>query len=213
MQRSLRTLAVIALLTALAAPAWATRINVVGVFGDRALVSVDGGEPRTMRVGQVAGTARLLEVQGNAATFEIGGQRRVLTLGQYGAAAASGDNAKVVLRAAQGGHFFAEATVNTGTVRFMVDTGATTIALSASDARRLGINYRNAPMGRANTANGSRPVWKVKLDSVKIGDITMNGVDAMIMDGGLVMPLLGMSFLSRTNMNQQGDTLTLTKRY
>lgn len=213
MERRLGALLTMAAIAAWTAPAWATRINVVGVFGDRALVSVDGGEPRTMRVGQVAGTARLLEVQGNAATFEIDGQRRVLTLGQYGAAAASGENAKVVLRAAQGGHFFADAIVNSGSMRLMVDTGATAVAISAADARRLGIDYQAAPTGRVNTANGARTVWKVKLDTVKIGDITMNGVDAMVLEGGLAMPLLGMSFLSRTNMNQRGDTLTLTKRY
>jgi aspartyl protease family protein len=95
----------------------------------------------------------------------------------------------------------------------LVDTGATMIALSASDAVRLGIDYRKGQPGMVSTANGSAPVYLVKLDTVKIGNIELNQVDALIQENGLPFALLGMSFLNRTEMRREGEQMTLTKRY
>jgi aspartyl protease family protein len=98
-------------------------------------------------------------------------------------------------------------------VRFLVDTGATTIALPAADAKRLGINYLKGDQGLVQTANGSASAYRVKLDTVRLGDITLNGVDAVVLEGGLTTPLLGMSFLNRTEMKRDGETMVLTKRF
>lgn len=156
---------------------------------------------------------KLINVGADSATFEIDGKRQVLRLGQYVGSTQSASEEKVVLKVAEGGHFFADAKVNGGSIKFMVDSGATMIEISATDARRLGIDYLSAPTGRANTADGSRIVWKVKLDTVSIGGIALNNVDVTVLDGGLTMPLLGNSFLSRTSMQHDGDTLIMTKRF
>jgi aspartyl protease family protein len=103
--------------------------------------------------------------------------------------------------------------VNGISVRFLVDTGATSVLLSAADARSIGIDYRAGRRGLASTANGTMPVWGVRLDSLRVGDITLNNVEAVVAEGPRQVALLGMSFLNRTQMNRDGDRLTLTRRY
>ena len=95
----------------------------------------------------------------------------------------------------------------------MVDTGATSVSLSASEAQRLGINYRNGRRAYARTANGVIGVYVVRLDHVKVGDITLNNVEATVSEGPAHVALLGMSFLNRMEMRRDGQTMTLTQRY
>jgi aspartyl protease family protein len=95
----------------------------------------------------------------------------------------------------------------------MVDTGATAIALPAADAKRLGVNYLKGERGFVQTANGTAPAYRVRLDTVRLGDITLNNVEGVVLEGGLTMPLLGMSFLNRTEMRRDGDTMVLTRRF
>jgi aspartyl protease family protein len=87
------------------------------------------------------------------------------------------------------------------------------ISLSAADARRLGIDYLKAPRGVVQTAAGPTSAYKVTLDSVRVGDIAMNGVDALVIETGLPFALLGMSFLNRTEMKREGETMVLIKRF
>lgn len=103
--------------------------------------------------------------------------------------------------------------INGGMIRMLLDTGATMIALSAADAVRLGIDYKKGQPGMVNTANGPAPVYKVTLNTVKVGDIELNQVEALVQEAGLPFALLGMSFLNRTEMRREGEHMTLTKRY
>jgi aspartyl protease family protein len=211
------SIAILAFALAAAGPAAAADVNVVGLFGNKAVVSIDGGQPRTLSVGQKTpeGVA-LVAVDGESATFEIDGKRRMLRMGQAYSArgGGGGGNQRTVLKADGRGHFVADGQVNGAAARFLVDTGATLIALPAADAKRMGVSYLNAPRGVVNTANGSAVAYKVKLDTVRVGDITINNVDAMVIDGGgLHIALLGMSFLNRTEMTRDGETMVLTKRF
>ena len=204
-----------AALTLLAAgAAHAADIRVVGVFPGKAVVSIDGAAPRTLSVGsRTAGGVTLLSVDGQTATFDVGGARRTLAIGQGFSSGASASGGKTVLQADGRGHFWSNGAVNGGQVRFLVDTGATLIALPADDARRIGLSYVNAPRGVVQTANGTTTVYRVKLDTVTVGDITMNNVDAVIQEGGLTVALLGMSFLNRTDMRRDGEQMVLVKRF
>ena len=93
------------------------------------------------------------------------------------------------------GHFLTIGTINGITVRFLVDTGASLISMSGSDAKRLGLNYTAGQKGAVSTANGIVPAYRVKLDEVRIGDITLNNVDGVVHAGNaLPVVLLGMSF-------------------
>ncbi|HVL76806.1 MAG TPA: retropepsin-like aspartic protease, partial [Noviherbaspirillum sp.] len=100
-----------------------------------------------------------------------------------------------------------------GSVQMLLDTGATLIALPAADARRLGIDYRNGAIRYLNTANGVVPAYLVRLDRVKVGDIELHGVDAVVQEQGLPIILLGMSFLNRTEMRREGTQMVLTRRF
>ena len=98
-------------------------------------------------------------------------------------------------------------------VRFLVDTGASSIALPASLAQRAGIDFRKGEPGVSNTANGLVPVYRVNLATVRLGGIELNSVDAVVFEAGLDTALLGMSFLNRVDMKREGDTMTLTRRF
>jgi aspartyl protease family protein len=119
----------------------------------------------------------------------------------------------VTLTADTRGHFVVEGQVNGGAVRFLVDTGATTIALSSADAMRLGIDYRKGQRGLVGTANGTAAAYRVKLDTVQVGGIVANNVDAAVLEGNLPIALLGMSFLNRMDMKREGQTMVLIKRF
>jgi aspartyl protease family protein len=205
----------LALFLAAAGPAAATDVNVVGLFGAKAVVSINGGEPRTMGIGQKSPEGvTLVAVDRESATFEIDGRRRTLKMGQaYASAGAASGSGSVTLKADGRGHFVTSGQVNGGSVRFLVDTGATLVALPAADAKRLGLNYIGGERAIAQTAGGPTPAYRVKLDTVRVGDITLHAVDAMIFESGLPIALLGMSFLNRTEMKRDGETMVLIKRF
>jgi aspartyl protease family protein len=205
----------LAALLACAVPAAAQQLNVVGLSEGRAVVVDDKGRPKVYRDGDtLPGGARLVRATPQGAVIEINGKRSTLSMGtQVSAASPVSSNSKVVLTADGRGHFETIGTINGASVKFLVDTGASMVSMSMEDARRIGINYLKGERGYTNTANGIAPVYRVKLDTVKVGDITLNGVDGLVHEGGMPFVLLGMSFLNRLEMNRQGDTLTLVKRF
>ncbi len=199
-----------------AAPAFGADVSLVGVFPPRAAVFViDGAEPKTLKVGQRFAGVLLISVESERAAIEVDGERRTVALGQHYRSVPAPASARqsVVLAADLSGHFVAEGMINGGVVRFIVDTGATTIALPARDAQRLGIDYRKGRPVHTQTANGTALGYLVKLDSVKLGSIELSGVDAMVLEGGLEIALLGMSFLNRVEMRHEGRTMTLIRRF
>jgi aspartyl protease family protein len=202
-------------LLAAAAPALALDVQLVGTFGDQAAVlSIDGGEPRTVRTGQKFGAVTLISVEKERATVEVEGKRRTLQRGQtYSSKSAPDDRQSAVLAADARGHFHANGAINGGAMRFVLDTGATSIALPAADAVRLGIDYRKGQPAMIHTANGPAPAWRVKLDTVRVGGIELQNVDGLVLEKGLDEALLGMSFLNRVEMFRSGDSMTLKRRF
>lgn len=189
-------------------------VTVAGLFPNKALVQIDRGPLRTLSVGQrTAEGVALVAVEQDGATFEVDGKRMKLGLGHARVGRASAA-ASVVLTADVRGHFAVDAQVNGAPMRFIVDTGATMIAISEAEARRLGLDYRKGSKAIMGTANGNTPAYRIKLDEVRVGDIALNNVDAVVIEGdGLSRSLLGMSFLNRMDMKREGDIMTLTKRY
>jgi aspartyl protease family protein len=208
---------IIALVAFLACgPAAAVDVALIGIIGDKAAVlAVGGGEPKTVKVGQKWRGVTVLAVERERATVEIDGGRRALALGQHyrsGASAGSGRQS-VILSADTRGHFVSEGAVNGLQVRFLVDTGASVVALPAADAARLGIDYRKGERGLVQTAGGPAPVYRVTLEHVKLGAIELGAVEAVVIEQGLEIALLGMSFLNRVDMKRDGHTMTLTRRF
>ena len=204
----------LSLLVAAAALA-ADDVALIGVIGERAAVLARaGGEPKTVKVGQTWNGVTVIAVEKERATVEMDGKRRVLTLGQhYRSTEVSSGRESVTLAADSRGHFFAEASVNGISLRFVVDTGASVVMLSAQDASRLGLDWRKGTRRTMQTANGAAPGYVVKLDKVRLGGIELHDVDGVVVEQGPGVGLLGMSFLNRLEMRRDGDTMTLTRRF
>jgi len=204
---------------AVACATQAQTVTLNGQMGSRQALLVIDGQPRVVEVGATVQGVRLLSLSGTQAEVEVGGQRRVLVAGasqvRVGggeSASASAGGSEIVLSAGAGGHFTTDGQINGKAVTFLVDTGASAIAMGQADADRLGINYKSAPRGFAGTANGRIPVNLVTLSSVRVGDVEVANVEAVVMPSALQHVLLGNSFLTRFQMKRDNDTLRLTKR-
>ena len=191
-------------------------VTVVGLFSGKAVITINRGAPRTLSVGeQTPEGVRLLSADSRAAVLEIEGKKLRLEMGQhFESAEQTGARQSVTLAADSQGHFVVDGQVNGAHMRFLVDTGATFVSIPGREAARLGIDLRNARRGMSQTANGAVPVYRVTLESVTIGGVTLYNVEASVHEArGLEVALLGMSFLNRTEMRREGGSLTLTKRF
>jgi aspartyl protease family protein len=215
MSKVYSSLALAALLAS--SPAFATSVSVVGLFSGKAIVTINGGAQRMLAVGEKTPEGvKLISADSNQAVVEIDGKRQSLGLGQgvsTGGVRESDGNASVTLIANGQGHFITMGSINGGAVRFLVDTGATSVAMDSSEAKRLGISYQQGERGFSSTANGVVPVYRVTLNNVKLGDISLHGVAASVLESPMPVVLLGMSFLNRVDMKREGDRMVLTKRY
>lgn len=206
-------LAVLGLLTAGATAA--QTVSMSGRLGDKALLMIDGS-PRTVAVGATVQGVKLVSITPDGAVVELAGKRHSVPMGgtpvSLGAGGGSDGGTRIVLTAGPGGHFVTSGAINGRAVEFMVDTGATTIAMSATDADRIGLKYRDGQRGLASTAGGVVPIYRVNLTSVRVGEVTVYGVDANVVQAQMPFVLLGNSFLSRFQMTRVNDMLTLEKR-
>ncbi len=207
--------AIAAGLLLLAGAAGAQTVSMSGRLGDKALLMIDGS-PRTVAVGSTVQGVKLVSVTGDAAVVELGGKRITVPLGgaqvNLGGAASEGGGSRIVLAAGSGGHFASGGSINGRAAEFVVDTGATFVSMSQSDAERMGIKYREGQRGMANTANGTVPVHRVMLTSVRIGDVQVYNVEALVVPSQMPYVLLGNSFLTRFQMKRENDVMTLEKR-
>ena len=205
------------LLMAFAAPASAVEVNLIGLFPGKAVLVINRGAPRTFSVGQRTPEGVLLvSVDSTAVVVEVDGKRERLEMGRhFETSAQSGTRATTTMAPNEHGHFIIDGAINGVHIRFLVDTGATLVALSTQDAQRLGIDYRSGRRAAAVMADGRRVnSYHVKLDSVTVGDLTLLGIQGSVYEGPTAgYALLGMSFLERTEMRREGPNLTLTKRY
>jgi aspartyl protease family protein len=119
----------------------------------------------------------------------------------------SDGSAMVVLEQDRSGHYVAEGQINGQAVTFLVDTGATDVALPESVARALGLEF--GPRVRVMTAAGPASAWMTRLDEVAVGGIRRQNVRASITSGEFNGILLGMSFLKHYNLQQQDGRLVI----
>ena len=211
------------------AAAGAASVSVVGLFPGKAVVSINGGAPRTLGVGQKTSEGvALIAASGDSATFDIGGQRRVLRMGEMAgtasapsapaavasAASAAGGDGTATLAGDGKGHYMTVGAINDRAVKFVVDTGASTVWMSSTLAERIGLDYRRSQPFTVQTAGGPKAAFGVMLGRVRVGGITLENVEGAVGEGPGTgdTVLLGMSFLSRLSMNRDGATLRLARR-
>lgn len=207
---------VAALLVALCGECAAQTVALGGSFGSKALLLVDG-KPRHVAVGTAVDGVKLLSVTGTDAVVELQGKRVTLLLGggqvNLGGKPSQESGSQIVLTSESGGHFYAPGTINGTSVRFVVDTGATTISMSQSEADRIGLDYKKGQRGYVNTANGAVAAYRMSLTSVRVGDVLVHNVDATILPAPMSHVLLGNSFLNRFQMRRDNDRMTLDRRF
>ncbi|WP_140426156.1 MULTISPECIES: retropepsin-like aspartic protease [unclassified Acidovorax] len=198
------------------APSWASAqaVALAGMLGSKALLVVDANPPRALGAGDEYKGVKVLAITADEATVEVKGARRVLRLGEapVSVGARGGSGKRVVLMADSRGHFINSGTINGRVMQYMVDTGASTVAIGRQDAERMGLNYQNGQPVRMNTANGVAQGWRMKLDSVRIGDVEVFGVEAIITPQPMPYVLLGNSFLTEFQMTRINDQMVLEKR-
>ncbi|HSH41578.1 MAG TPA: TIGR02281 family clan AA aspartic protease [Arenicellales bacterium] len=197
------------------------KLTVLALFEGKALLHVDGSR-RLIAEGETSPEGiKLLQADSSRAVVEIDGRQEVLEVGMMtGFPGAASDVApawdgpeKLTLWAEDDGFFYASGSINGSSVRFLVDTGANSIAINRHLAERLGIDYREGRQGMATTASGVTPMYLVTLDRVSVGEITLRNVEAGVLLGSHPdVPLLGMSFLGKLDMNRTGNRLDLIRR-
>lgn len=202
--------------TLLCLSAWAHaagQVSVLALFKDKALIEVDG-KRHLLSAGQISPEGvRLISANSEQAVLKINGKVGAYKLGTRISNRFEGPppGAKVRIWPNSTGMYTVDGSINGFPIRFLVDTGATAIAMNRNQARRLGLQFRlDSVEGRTTTASGVAKAYYLKLSTVKVGEITLHNVDAAVIDGDYPQEvLLGMSFLGRINMNRDGSVLEL----
>lgn len=204
-----------ALLCALAATAHAQSVAFSGMLGDKALLVIDG-QARGVAVGATVQGVKLVRMDGAFAQIEAGGKTQTLRLG--GTAVVAGDTgggaggSRIVLPVGSGGHYLGLGAINGHPIRFLVDTGATSVAMGVDVALQLGLDVNAGMPTQAMSANGLVAARLVTLDKVTLGNVTVYNVQALVTPQPMPVVLLGNSFLSHFQMHSESSTLVLDKK-
>jgi aspartyl protease family protein len=193
----------------------APSVEVQGLMRDMAVIAIDG-DRRVLRVGEITEEGvELLSATPALARIRVGEQ--VLELGlsrRAGAAYVEAPVREVRVSADPSGHYRVAGQVEGSPVLFLVDTGATILAMSGAQADALGVDYRGrGQAGQVTTAAGPAVSHMLTLDVVEVGGLRVEGVQAAVIEGNYPQEiLLGMSFLRQVGLNETGGVLTLTQR-
>lgn len=188
-------------------------ILAVGLMKNMAILEVMG-EKVVLKAGQSKSGVSLLSANSKEAVIMYNGQKQVLGLGTSLASEYSAPIVKSVrLPRGQRGQYYTSVKVNGRSVKMLVDTGASSVAMSSQTAKSLGINYRDGKKIRSATASGIVPSFSFKLDSVQVGGIKRYSVRASVIEGNHPdIPLLGMSFLNSLKISEDQGMMVLTER-
>jgi aspartyl protease family protein len=212
----IRILSVMVFTLSINAAVGATDVRVVGLFSERAVVIIDGRQS-VLRVGQAGPQGvKLVAADSEMALLEIDGQTIEARLdGRVTARTRTAPVSEVQVWRNPQGMYTTVGSINGLPVSFMVDTGATLVTLNSGQARRLGIDYRvTGAQAAVTTASGVEPAWSVMLDRVRVGDLELHHVAAVVIEGPQPRTaLLGMSYLGRLEINNSGRLMTLKKKF
>jgi len=209
-------------LTWLPSMAHAQSVALAGMLGNKALLVVNGAPPKSVAAGETHMNVKVISASGDQAVLELAGKRHTLRVGDApvsvgagagGQAAAAGKGNRIVLTAGSGGHFMTQGQINGKAAQFLVDTGATAVSMTVTDAERLGVDYKSGQRIQLSTANGVVLGWRTSLASVRVGDVEVFNVDAVVASRDMPFMLLGNSFLTRFQMLRENEQLILVKRY
>lgn len=206
----------ISVLTAFSAAVSALDISVLGLFEERVLLKIDGSQ-RLLKVGERSPEGVLLvQADSSKAILEIDGKRGEYRLGSdIHTSFTAPETVRVQIARNNFGMYTTAGAINGVPVTFMVDTGATSVAMNAATAERLGIGFRhNGRPLTVQTAAGPARAWAVLLKTVRVGEIERSQIEAVVIEARTNNDiLLGMSFLSTVKMEKQSNLLVLEAQY
>jgi aspartyl protease family protein len=213
--KSTRWIILLCLLWPLAGGAQQDTIKVIGLFSDKALVQINGNQ-HLIKKNQTIDGITLLSASGRGARIRFAdGIEKTLNLNQsIGHGFKKRDNKKLVLYTTRNGMYELAGKINGQPSKFLLDTGATFVAMSRPQADQLGLAYETGLQTRVKTANALVGAWYIKLDQVSVGGIRVSNVDAVVIDteqSGSI--LLGMSFLKHLKMERDGAAMVLEQKY
>lgn len=191
-------------------------VRVDGLFKGAAVLTIDGQQVM-LREGKTGpGNVRLVSATSRAAVIDIDGKRHEMALhtaigGQF----QQPELQQVVIRKNNSDQYMVNGSINGQSVKFLVDTGANTVAMNEMQARSLGLQYRiDGAESQVVTASGVSKSWKVQLDAVKVGEIQVANVDAVVVQGAYPTEvLLGMTYLNHVKLQEQNSVLMLEKKF
>ena len=193
----------------------ATDIMVLGLFKDKAIVNIDGKQ-RTLKKGKKSPEGvTLISSDSDMATLDVDGKQSDFKLGRHVRTNFKQKRLPEAKIMPVNGMYSTTGFINGHPVSFLVDTGATWIAMNVHQARSLGINFRYiGKRGSVSTANGVVPIYRILLDKVKVGEIELTNVAAGVLEGNSpTQVLLGNSFLNRVEMQRQGQVMLLKQKF
>lgn len=193
------------------------RIVVKGLFKDTAVLVINGKQ-RLVKAGKTSPEGvKLIAADSKRAIIEINGERSEHALGGHIGSRfrAAPETVAVRIYPSPRGMYDVLGSINGRPVRFLVDTGATSVAMNRREAKRLGIDYLvSGEPGFSSTASGIAKTYRVRLKKVRVGEIELNNVQGAVIDGDFPTEvLLGLSFLNRLNMQRDGRVLELRKKF
>lgn len=217
LSRYARILLIFSLLTPLSAVAADRQIQIMALFPGKVLVKIDGKQHLLGKGRKALPGIRFISADSKMATLEIDGQTREFTLGSgTGQAIRSGEGDKPVVRiwSNSSGMHLTTVYINDRAVNCIVDTGASSVALNARQAKALGIDYlNNSRPIIITTASGDVPGYEVNLARVKLGDVELHNIKGNVIEGSHPpVVLLGMSFLQRFSIKREHGYMELQFR-
>ena len=200
----------------LAATAWSatSRVEVEALFTNAAVLKIDG-ERKMLKAGQSYKGVMLLAAHSRTATLEVDGKTVELgTSRRIGTQYEATKSLVVDIPRDAMLQYQTSANINGRTVQILVDTGANVVALNSRHAQSLGVDYSAGTPGRVQTASGSVNAWVVTLQSVDVGGIRVDNVQASVVEGdypGTI--LLGMTYLRHVRMQEVDGVLSLSRAW
>ncbi len=190
-------------------------IKVMALFTDKAMVTIDGKQ-KLLRKGKTYRGVTLISSNSEELVLELHGEQKKYKLGsQIATSYKKPDPGKeLVVWKDLNNMFQLHGSINGSSVKFLIDTGASSIALSSREAKKIGLKYKKGARMQASTASGIAAGYLINLDRVKVGHILVYNVEAMVLEGSFPTEvLLGQTFLERVHMTRNGDKMILRKKF
>ena len=179
------------------------------------VVLMINGSRETLKTGNETLGVKLISSTTKAAVLEVNGVQKNYQMGTtIGTRFTQREKVTERVVVDQNGMFRSYGSINGQSVKFLVDTGATSVAMSEKAARKLGIQYQlKGTPTRTSTASGIAKAWSVTLKTVSLGKLLERNVQGVVVEGDFPRQvLLGMSFLNKMKVEKEGRTMKITSK-